>query len=76
MLRTKTLDWKPIPDREHKCDVYAERDGSRWMVKRAVAGHSTWYVLRLNGVVIKRCELQLEAKRLAEQMVREREDGS
>lgn len=74
MLKTKVLDWKPIPDsRKYAHDCYAVRGTDTWTVKRAALSHSTFYVVRLNGAVITRKELLREAKRRAEELALDRE---
>lgn len=73
MLKTKVLYWKPVPDRQNTVDCYAERNGMRWTVKRASLNHNTFYVLRLNGVVIRRFELWRSARLHAENLALERE---
>lgn len=73
MLRTRILNWLPVPRRTNKTDCYAVRGADRWHVKRATMNHATFYVVRLNGAVIRRTELLRSARDFAEQMAAMRE---
>jgi hypothetical protein len=72
-VRQKVLDWKPMPGRLNNADCYAERAGSRWMVKYAGTGRNRCAVLRLNGAELQRFETMRGAKAHAEHMALDRE---
>jgi hypothetical protein len=70
----RLLNWLPAPGRKNKVDCYADRSGHRWTVKRATMNHATFYVVRLNGALIKRAEFLEDGKRFAEEFQKSREE--
>lgn len=73
--KTKILCWLPVPGRVNKTDCYAVRGAHRWHVKKSALSHSTFYVLRFNGALIKRTELLREAQQHAERMAEQMESA-
>ena len=72
--KVKRLNWKRLlNDSRKQLDCVAKRGVDTWTIKRTAMGHSTFYVLRLNGSVISRFEGVREAKVRAEQLCEERE---
>lgn len=73
MMKSKVLDWKPIPGSGSRVDRYAERAGHRWVVRRTSVGRNRHAVLRLNGAVLQRFETMREAMARAEKKALEME---
>lgn len=73
-VSARLLYWLPAPGRKNKVDCYADRSGHRWTVKRTSMNHATFYVVRLNGTLMKRTELLVDGKEFAERFQQSREE--